>query len=131
MVTTPLLENKLLTKDVDKGNDELEDTPLLEKKTSTKDVDKVTDDLEDMKKAVFKIRRKGLDKFEGQSKGFKGWFKLDSGFLITTFSAILSELYKELFENNIEDQDTELYTTCIVLFDKEYTKTKYEKKDQT
>ena len=47
MVTTPLLENKSLTKDVGKGNVELED----------------------MKEAVVKIRRKDLDKFEGQSKG--------------------------------------------------------------
>ena len=36
-----------------------------------------------------------------------------------------------MFLKNTEDQDTELYTTFIVLFDKEYIKTKYEKKDQT
>ena len=34
----------------------------------------------DIKKAVVTIRRKGLDKFEGQSKGSTGWFKLDIGF---------------------------------------------------
>ena len=43
VVTTPLLEKKLPTKDVDKGADELVDTPLLEKKFPTKDVDKGTD----------------------------------------------------------------------------------------
>ena len=58
MVTKPLLEKKLLTKDVDKGTGELENT----------------------KEEVVIIRRKDLDKFEGQSKGYTGWFKLDSGF---------------------------------------------------
>ena len=56
MVTTPLLENKSLTKDVGKGNGELED----------------------MKEAVVKIRRKDLDKFEGYSKESIGWFNLDN-----------------------------------------------------
>ena len=82
-------------------------------------------------KAVVTIRRKGLDKFEGQSKVSTGWFKLDSVFLKTIFSTIHSEFYKELFENNIEDQNTELYTKFISPFDKEYIKTKYEEKDQT
>ena len=41
-------------------------TPLSEKKSLTKDVDKGTDELEDMKEAVFPIRRKDLDKFWGQ-----------------------------------------------------------------
>ena len=55
MVTTPLLENKSSTKDVDEGTDELADTPLLEKTSSTKDVEKGTDELEDMKQAVVTI----------------------------------------------------------------------------
>ena len=63
MVTTPLLEKKSLTKDVDKGTDELADTPLLEKKYSTKNIDTGTDELADMKNAVVTICRKGLDKF--------------------------------------------------------------------
>ena len=46
----------------------------------TKDVDKGTDEMEYMKKLVVTIRRKGLDKYEGQSKGSTGWFKLDSWF---------------------------------------------------
>ena len=54
-------------------------TPSLEKKSSTKDIDKGTYELEDTKKAVVKIRRKGLYKFEVQSKGYTGWFKFDSG----------------------------------------------------
>ena len=44
-------------------------TPSLEKKSSTKDIDKGTDELEDMKEAVVTIRRKDLYQFEGQSKG--------------------------------------------------------------
>ena len=71
--------------------------PLMENKYSTKDVDKGTDELADMKQAVVTIRRKGLDQFEGQSKRSEGWFKLDGGFLETTFSTNHSELYKQLF----------------------------------
>ena len=89
----------------------------------TKDVDKGTDESEDMKKAVVTIRRKGLDKFEGQSKVYTGWFKLESGFLKTIFYTIHSEFYGKRFEKNIEGQDTELYTTFIVPFDKESIKT--------
>ena len=96
----------------------MEDTPLLEKKSPTRDVEKGTYELEYMKNAVVKIRRKSLDKFEDQSKGYTGWFKLDNRFLKTTFSTIHLELYKELFERNIEYQDTELYTNFIVSFDK-------------
>ena len=79
VVTTLLLDKKSSTKDFEKGADELSDTPLLEKKYLTKGVENGTDELADMKKAVFTIRRKGLDKFEGQSKGSTGRFKLDSG----------------------------------------------------
>ena len=89
VVTTEFLEKKSSTKDVDKGNDELADTPLLEKKSLTKDFNKGTDELEDMKKVVSTILSKGLDKFEGQSKGYTGWFKLDSGFLKTIFYIII------------------------------------------
>ena len=105
---TPLLEKNSATKDVDEGTDELVDMTLLDKKYSTNDVDKGTDELEDMKKTVVTILKKGLDQFEGQSKGSTGWFKLDSGFFKTTFFTIHSEFYKEIFENNIEDQDTEM-----------------------
>ena len=118
VVTTPFLKNKSLTKDVDEGTDELLDTPLLEKKSSTKDVDKGPDELVDMIKVLVIICRKGLDKFEGQCKGSIGWFKLDSGFLKTIFSTIHSEFYREVFEKNIEHQDTELYTTFITPLDK-------------
>ena len=80
VVTTPFLEKKLSTKDVEKFTDELADMPLMEKKYSTNDVDKGTDELTDMKQSVVTIRRKGLDKSEGHYKGSTGWFKLDSGF---------------------------------------------------
>ena len=48
------------------------------KKSLTKDVEKGTDELEDNKEAVVTIRRKDLDKFEGQSEGSTGWFNIDS-----------------------------------------------------
>ena len=54
--------------------------PFIEKKSSTKDVDKGTDEFSYMKQAVVTLCRKGLYQFEGQSKSYKGWFKLDSGF---------------------------------------------------
>ena len=72
--TTPFLEKKSSTKDVDEGTDELADIPLLEKVSSTKDVDKGTYEWSDMKKAVVIIRRNGLYQFEGQSKVSTGWF---------------------------------------------------------
>ena len=43
VVTTPLLEKKSSTNDVEEGTDELEDIPLMDKKYSTKDVDKGSD----------------------------------------------------------------------------------------
>ena len=75
-------------------------TPLLEKKLLTKDVDKSTNESAYMKKVVFKIRRKGLDKFEGHSIGYTGWFKLDSGFFLNNifyglFRILLKTVYKE------------------------------------
>ena len=86
VVTTPLSENKYSTKDVEKGTDKLADTLLMDNESSTKDVDKGTDKLADMKHEVNKIHRKGLYQFDGQSSGYKGWLKLDIGFLKTTFS---------------------------------------------
>ena len=62
------------------NTEEVVTTPFLEKKLSTKYVDKGTDELKNMKKAVVTILRKFLDKLEGKSKGYTGWFKLDSGF---------------------------------------------------
>ena len=44
----------------------------------TKDADKGTDELEYMKEAVVTICRKDLDKFEDQSKGSTRWFNIDS-----------------------------------------------------
>ena len=69
------------------------DMPFIEKKSSTKDVDKGTDEFSYMKQAVVTLCRKGLYQFEGQSKSYKGWFKLDSGFLKTTFSTSHLEFY--------------------------------------
>ena len=59
MVTTPLLEKKSSTKDVDEGTDEFADMPFLEKESSTKDVEKGTDEFSDMKQEVVTILRKG------------------------------------------------------------------------
>ena len=80
-----LMENKFYKKHFEKGTDEFADTLLMEKKYSTKDVDKVTDELEFIKQKVSTICRKGLDQFRGQSIGYKVWFKLDIEFLKTTF----------------------------------------------
>ena len=55
-------------------------TPLSEKKSLTKDFDKGTEELEDTKQAVVTIRSEDSDKFEGQSKGSTGWFNIDSEF---------------------------------------------------
>ena len=144
-----LFEKKSLTKKYEKGTDELADTLLSEKKTSTnmvdkctcekadtllsgkkhltKDVEKGTYELVFKKQKVHTIRRKGLNQFEGQSNGNQGWFKLDIEFLKTTFSESHSEFYNELFEKNIENQDTEVYKTFSVPFDKELINRKYEK----
>ena len=67
---------------------------------------------------VHTIRRKGLNQFEGQSIGTQGLFKLDIESLKTTYSKIHSGLYKELFKYNIEYQDTEVYKTFVITFDK-------------
>ena len=118
VVTTPLYEKKSLTKDVEEGTDKLADVTFMEKKASTKNFDKGIDELADMKQGVVTILRKGLDQFEGKYSGSKGCFKLDSGFLKTTFSKSHSGFYKELFKKNIEDQDIELHKFFILPFDK-------------
>ena len=56
----PFSEKKLLTKDVDKGTDELADMPFMEKISSTKDVDKGTDELANMKHEVVKNLQAGF-----------------------------------------------------------------------
>ena len=57
-----------VTDEVNKGTDNI---------TTNEEVDKGTEKLEDMKKAVVTIRRKDSEKFEGNSKGYTGWFNLD------------------------------------------------------
>ena len=96
MFNTPLLEKKSLTKDADKGTDKFADMPLMERKSSTKDVDKGTDELEYMKHVVFTIYSKGLYQFEGQSKGYNGWFKLGSGLKKTIFLQFIQNYIKNL-----------------------------------
>ena len=76
-----------------------------------------------MNQGVVTIHRKGLYQFEGQSKVSTGWFKLYGLFFKTKFYTINSEFYKDIFQNNIEDQETELYTMFIVPLDKEFIKT--------
>ena len=91
-------ENKSSIKYVEKGTDGLADTLLTEKKYSTFVVDKGTDELEFMKQKVNTVFWKILNRFEGQSTGSKGWFKLDIKFFKTTFSKNNSEFYKALFK---------------------------------
>ena len=62
------------------------------------------------------IRGKDLDNFEIQSKGSKGWFKLDSELKHIFLKFIQNSI--KMFEEDIECQDTELYKTFIVPFDK-------------
>ena len=70
---------------------------LIKKKYSTKYFDKGTDELSYMKQAVVTILKKVLYQFEGQSKRPKVFFKLDSGFLKTTFSTIFQNSIRSFF----------------------------------
>ena len=76
--------------------------------------------MEGIKNPVVTIRRKGLDKFEGQSKGYTGWFKLNSE--LNFFLQLIQNSIKR-FEKYIEGQDTELYKNVFLPFDKEFIKT--------
>ena len=95
---------------------------FLEKKSLTKDVDKGTDELEDMKEAVVTICRKYSDKFEGKSKGSTRWFYLDSEF--KKKSTIEQDLYKNLYEKDIEGQEMEPYKTFLCLLIKNISRQK-------
>ena len=89
-----MLSNEKLSNFLGDRKEEVVTTPLSENKSSTKDVEKGTDKLAYMKRSVVTILRKGLYQFGGQYKGSRVWFKLDNGFLKTTFSTIHPELYK-------------------------------------
>ena len=98
VVTTPLLENKLLTNEkvtkIDEVHKRTENITTIKegfkvnddvhKRTenikTNEEVDKGYEKLEYMKEAVFTICRKCSDKFEGQSTGSTGWFNLDHDF---------------------------------------------------
>ena len=103
MVTTPFLEKKLFTTEKVTTSDEVQKRTdnittsdefakgseevhkYTENITTNEDVDKGTEKLEYMKGAVVTIRRKDPDKFEGQSKGYTGWFNLDRDFFKEEF----------------------------------------------
>ena len=80
------------------------------------DVDKGTEKLEDMKEAVVTIRRNASYTFEGQYKGYTGWFNLDSEFLKRKCSSLEPDSHKKLYEKDVEGQDTEQYKTFFVPF---------------
>ena len=61
--------------------------PLLENKSLTKDVDKGTNELKYTKEAVVTIIRMDLDKFEGKYKVSTGWFKLDRDFFLLFYNS--------------------------------------------
>ena len=82
VVTTPLSEKKLWTTD---------------KVTTSEEVDKRTEKLEDIKEAVVMICRKDSDRFEGQYKGYTGWFNLDHE-LKTIFYTFEPDFYKNLMK---------------------------------
>ena len=52
-----------------------------------------------MKEAVVTIRRRDPDKFEGQSKGYTGWFNLDHEFIEIKLSALEPDLYKKFMKS--------------------------------
>ena len=94
--------------------DQRKRTILFDTKSFTKDVDKGTNELVFKKKKVNKLHRKGLNQFELQSNGTQGWFKLDIEFLKRTLYKINSELQKEIYKSNIEEQDMGGYKMFVV-----------------
>ena len=68
-----------------------------------------------MKDAVVTIIREDSDKFKGQSKGSAGWFNFDIESLKRKFSALEPDFYKNLYEEDIEDHDMELYETVFAI----------------
>ena len=70
-----LTKNITTSEEVLKVNDEFQ--KRTETITTNEEVDKGTEKLEYMKESVVTIRRKDSDKFEGKSKGSKGWINLD------------------------------------------------------
>ena len=74
-----------------------------------------------IKDSVVTIRRKDLDKFWGQFRKSTVWFNIDVEFLKNL--RIIQNSIKRI-EKGIEDQDTKLYKTVFVPFDKESIKTK-------
>ena len=81
-----------------------------EKVTTSEEVDKGTKNQDDTKEAVVTIRRKDLDNFEGQSKG-------STEFLERKFSTLEPDLYRKLYEKDIEGQYMEPYKTFVLPFD--------------
>ena len=102
MVTTSLSKKKLLTN---------------QKVTTSAAVKKGNKTLDDMKEAMVTIRGKCSYNFEGQSKGYTGWFNLDCEVLKRKFSTLEPDFYGKCFEKYIEGQDMEQYKTFFGLFD--------------
>ena len=127
LADTLLSEKKNYKKKVEKGTYEKADTLLSKKKPLKKDVKKVTYELAFKKQKLHTILRKGLNQFEGQPTVTQGWFKLDIEFIKTTYSKSHSEFYKELFKNNIEYQDKDMYEKLVVPFVRELINRQYEK----
>ena len=86
-----------------------------EKVTPSEEVEKDTNSLNDMEDPVHMIRAKDLDKFQGQSIGSTGWFKLDQGWLKIKFSTLEPDFYKKGLKN-IEGQDIEAHKNFVVTF---------------
>ena len=89
-----LTENITTGEDVVKGTDEV--YKHTENITTNQDVEKVNEKLEDMKEVVVTIRGKYSDKFEGQYKGYTGWFNPDHDFLKRNISTLEPDFYKTL-----------------------------------
>ena len=100
------------------------------KKYSTKEIDKVTDKWVDMNQEANTIHRQGLDQFEGHSIRSKGLFKLDIGFLKTTFLKVIQDSINNYLKG-FKDQDMEVSKMFILPFDIELIEKNMRKKTTT
>ena len=63
------------------------------------------------------IIRKCSDKFKEKSIGSTGWLNLDHEFFLRKFLTLEPDLYRKLFEKDIEGQYIETYKMFVLPFD--------------
>ena len=76
-------ENITTSEEVVKGTDEVQ--KRTGNITTNEEINKGTEKLEYTKEAVVNFLENNSDRFEGQSKGYSGWFNLDHEFLKEKF----------------------------------------------